>query len=228
MTDELDTTVEGGDGTEVSLTKLLEDSLILAVQAMQGQAIGKVETYDSASDTVSITPVVPLLVAGEMIPAPKLPDVPVVWPQLGNMSLKFPLVAGSYMRLSVLGHDHSGWVISGTEGVVPASDRRFSMSDLVAVSSAPSPLSTPPDPTSYDAAWAVLFGQLKVGSSAAVKACSLHQDSCPASTLMAAWMTQVEGFVNTVVPGTVFPLSSTFSSVEISNVTASATKLKAL
>lgn len=158
---------EGGEGTDVGLTKLLEDALILAVQAMAGQAIGKIDTYDSATDRVSITPLVPLRVAGEMVAAKKQPSVPVAWPQIGGMSLKFPLLPGAFMRLSVLGHDHSGWMVSGTEGVVPVFDRRFSLSDLVAVPSAPSPLSSPPDPTSYDAAWGVLFGRLKVGSSAA-------------------------------------------------------------
>ena len=195
---------EGGEGTQVSLTELLEDALVLAVQAMSGQAIGVVDAYNTAetgADRVSITPLVPLLVAGDVVPAVKVPSVPVAWPQLGAMSLKFPLLPGSFMRLSVLGHDHSGWTVSGTVGVPPTNERRFSLSDLVAVPSAPSPLSSPPDPTSYDAAWGVLFGQLKVGSSAATKAAALHLDNCPAVSLMATWMGQVEAAVNILAPG---------------------------
>jgi len=222
-----DLDIEGGEGTDVSLTELIEDALILAVQAMAGACFGKVDAYDTAKDRVSITPLVPLTVAGEVIAAPKFPEVPVAWPRLGDMSLKFPLLPGAFMRLDVLGHDHSGWVVSGTEGVPPTNERRFSLSDLVAVPLVPSPLSAPPDPTSYDAAWAVLFGQLKVGSSAATKAVALHQDTCPAAALMATWMGQVETICNGVVPLGVAPLSTTFATTSIATVTATSTKLKA-
>jgi hypothetical protein len=158
---------EGGEGTDVSLLQLLEQVLVITLQSMAGPVIGKVDAYDSAKNRVSITPLVPLLVAGEVVPSPKLPSVPVAWPSLGSMSIKFPLAAGAYMELHPLGHDHHSWLTDGAERLPPTNERRFSLSDLVAVPLAPSPLATPPDPTSYDAAWAVLFGQLKVGSSAA-------------------------------------------------------------
>ena len=231
MADEPDI-AEGGEGTDVSLTKLLEDALILAVQAMAGQAIGVVDAYnttETGADRVSITPLVPLLVAGEVVPAKKQPSVPVAWPQLGGMSLKFPLLPGAFMRLSVLGHDHSGWMVSGTVGVVPVFDRRFSLSDLVAVPSAPSPLSSPPDPTSYDNAWAVLFGKLKVGSSAATKAAALHLDAVNKDATnptldFASWMASVDaGLLG--VPFTVVPSASSITKIGL--VQATASKLKA-
>ncbi len=208
---------DGGEGTEVSLTELLESALVLAVQAMAGQAIGSVETYDSAKDRVAITPLVPLMVAGEVIPAPKLPAVPVAWPQLGSMSLKFPVTTGCYMRLSVLGHDHSGWLDNGAQGVPPTNERRFSLSDLVAVPMAPSPLSAPPSPTAYDAAWAVLYGALKVGSSDASKFVVIDGDKCSKGYVgkMAVWMTQVDAAINILAPGAVTPLAATFSDIGV-------------
>jgi hypothetical protein len=208
----------GGEGTDVALSELLEQLLTLTIQAMAGPCYGKVDTYDSAKDRVSITPLVPLLVAGEIVASPKLPEVPVEWYQLGGVSLKFPLLPGSFMRLMPLGHEHSNWLVNATEGLPPTSERRFSLSDLVAVPLTPSPLATPPDPTSYDSAWAVLFGQLKVGSSAATKAAALNADNCP----------QVETAINTLAPGSVTPLSTTFSSTAIASITATSTKLKAL
>lgn len=218
---------EGGDGTDVSLTELLEDMLVLTLQAMAGPVYGKVDVYDSAKDRVSITPLVPLLVAGEIVKSPKLPEVPVAWPSLGSMSLKFPLLPGSFMQLIPLGHDHSSWLVAGTEGLPPVDERRFSLSDLVALPLAPSPLATPPGPTSYDAAWGVLFGQLKVGSSAATKSCALHLDNCPAVSLMQTWMGQVETGISGAggVPPT--PLASTFNTTAIAAITATAAKLKA-
>lgn len=222
---------EGGEGTDVDLTTLLEQTLVLTLQAMAGQTIGKVDTFDSVKDRVAITPLVPLLVAGEIVPAPKLPEVPVEWYKLGNMSLKLPLLPGSYMRLLPLGHDHSPWLVSATEGLPPTTERKFSLSDLVAVPLVSSPLAAPPDPTSYDAAWAVLFGQLKVGSSAAVKATALHLDAVNRTIAppdaMTAWMTLVEGVCNTVAPGTFTPLNNALSFALAGKVAATAAKLKA-
>lgn len=219
---------DGGEGTDVSLTELLEQLLTLTIQAMAGPVYGKVDAYDSTKDRVSITPLVPLLVNGEIVSSPKLPEVPVEWYQLGNVSLKFPLLPGSFMRLLPLGHEHGPWLVSATEGVPPTSERRFSLSDLVAIPLASSPLATPPDPTSYDAAWGVLFGQLKVGSSAANKAVVLDKDNCKYNTAMGTWMSQVETFINGLAPGTVAPLAVTFGPTGIALTTATATKLKAL
>jgi hypothetical protein len=94
---------------------------------------------------------------------------------------------------------------------------------------APSPTSAPPDPSSYSAAAAVLFGMHLVGSSAASKAVGLHGDRVvrlPApGDAMSLWMSQVEAAINTLAPGSVLPLSSTFT--QVGKITATATKLKA-
>ena len=221
---------EGGEGTDVSLTELLEQLLTLTLQAQAGPVYGKVDLYDSAKNRVSITPLVPLLVAGEIVASPKLPEVPVAWPTLGAMSLKFPLLPGAFMQLTPLGHDHSNWLVSASEGVPPTTERRFSLSDLVAVPVTPSPLSTPPGPTSYDAAWAVLFGQLKVGSSAAAKDVALHldavnKDATAPATDFASWMASIEAIANAGLGGTVVPAATAVTKIGL--VQATATKLKA-
>ncbi len=230
MTDDLEM-AEGGEGTDVSLTELLEDVLVLTLQAMAGPVIGKVDVYDSAQNRVSITPLVPLLVAGEVVASPKLPAVPVAWPSLGSMSLKFPLLPGAFMELHPLGHDHSAWLSDGAEKLPPTNERRFSLSDLVAVPLTPSPLATPPDPTSYDAAWGVLFGQYKVGSSAAALAVGLDQDPAMRTVAppdsMTAWMTLVEGVCNVVTPGTFTPANNALSFSICGLLAASARRLKA-
>lgn len=228
MTDDGVMTNDDGDGTDVDLTTLLEQALVLAVQAMAGQAIGKVDTYDSAADRVAITPLVPLVVAGETIPATKLPAVPVAWPQLGGMSLKFPLLPGAFMRLSVLGHDHSGWTVSGTEGVPPTNERRFSLSDLVAVPLAPSPLSTPPDPTAYDSAWAVLFGQLKVGSSAASDFVALASKVITELTSLQTWANSHTHLVAGAMTGGPGITTATGLPTKTAPGAVAASKLKAL
>jgi len=216
---------EDADGIEVSLTELLESVIAVALQSMAGPVVGMVESYDAATNRADVQPSVPLLVDGEILPAPKI-KVPVAWYGTSANSYKVPIV-GKAVQLAPEGHDHTGWFTSGAAGVPPTSERRFSLSDLVAYPLAPSPMAAPPDPTSYSAAAAVLFGTHLVGSSAASKAVGLHGDNCPAAALMATWMGQVESAINSIAFGSVFPLSPSFTSVGIATVTATALKLKA-
>lgn len=153
-------------GTEVPLTDLLEQTIAVALKRMAGPVIGLVDTYDPVAGRISVTPLVPLLVNGALLPAPKLPSVPVEWPSNGGShSYRLPLIQGSWVKLAPLGHDHTEWLTTGTPNLPPPSERRFSLADLVARPLVPSPLTSPPDPLSYDAAntWAVLFGKHIVG-----------------------------------------------------------------
>ncbi len=219
---------EGGEGTDVSLTELLEQTLALTLQAMAGPVIGKVDTYDSAKNRVAITPLVPLLVAGEIVASPKLPAVPVAWPSLGSMSLKFPLLPGAFMELHPLGHDHSNWLVSATEDVPPTNERRFSLSDLVAVPLTSSPLSTPPGPTSYDAAWGVLFGQLKVGSSAASDFVALASKVLTELNTLQTWANSHTHIIGLVQPGVGSITSATGLPAAGAPGSVACTKLKTL
>jgi hypothetical protein len=200
---------DGGDGTEVPLTDLLADQLNATLQAMAGPLLGKVDAYDATAGRVSITPLVPLLVDGEAQPFPKLPSVPVAFMRSTSHGYTFPIAAGAIMELVPLGHDHSKWIVSGTDGAAatPDDDRRFSLSDLVALPVAPSPTAAPPDPTTYDSAWAVLSGRHKVGDNTAsdfVALASLVRAEL--QTIRSAYDLHVHpaGTPNTGVPTVVF------------------------
>jgi hypothetical protein len=161
-----DEPTEAAGGTEVPLTDLLEQTIAVALKRMAGPVYGTVDTYDAATERCSVKPLVPLLVNGELLEAPKLPSVPVEWPSNGGShSYKLPLIKGSKVRLAPLGHDHTEWFTTATPDLKPPSERRFSLADLVASPLVPSPLASSPDPLSYDAAntWAVLFGKHIVG-----------------------------------------------------------------
>lgn len=217
------------DGITISLTELLEQTIEKMITRLGGPVFGKIETFDQATDRASVTPLVPLWVDGELVQAPKVPSVPVLW--LGSTAhrITWPLPAGSLVELAPLGCDHSQWLTSGTPNAPTTSTRRLSLSDLVAVPFAPSPMASPASAASYDATWAVLWGLWAIGSKAASKAVALHQDEvhkgAPGVDALALWMTQVETFINGLAPGTVAPLSTTFT--KVGAVTATATKLKA-
>ena len=210
MADELDIDDDdSGDGTDVTLTELLEQTIALALQSMAGPMIGSVDTYDAASARASVTPLIPLLLEGEMIPAPKLPSVPVLWPRSTTHGYTFPISAGTIVELIPLGHDHSKWLTAGTSFIAPIDDRRFSLSDLAAV----------------------LFGLHKVGSNAATKAVGLNQDIVNRTVVppdaMTVWMTLVETICNGVVPGTFTVDNNALSFTHNGTLTATATKLQA-
>ena len=105
----------------------------------------------------------------------------------------------------------------------------MSLADLVAVPIYVTPAAIPIDSAGYHSAMAVLYGQWLVGSSAASKAVALHGDQAQAPTLssMGVWMGQVETAINALAPGSVAPLSTTFSPAGIAQVSATAVKLKA-
>lgn len=214
-------------GTDVSLTDLLEQVIGEALRRMMGPVVGQIESYDAPSGRASVTPLVPLLVAGTVIPPPTLQSVPVAWPASSAHSVKFPLGAGVLVTLAPLGHDHDEWLTSGTPNVTPKSERRFSLADLVAYPVAPLPLASSPDPLSYDPSWAVLLGRWAVGGSDATKAAALDGDEThkTSGSVFAAWMTQVETAINTLAPGSITPLSTTFT--QLGTVVATATELKA-
>jgi hypothetical protein len=218
-------------GTDVTLTDLLEQQLAATLEAMAGPAYGVVETYDPATERASVSPLVPLRVDGDVVASPKLPSVPVVWPRSTTHSDKWPLVDaagvgnGSLVELAPLGHDHSQWMTSGAPNITPTSERRFSLADLVAKPLSPSPLATPPNPLSYDAAYRVLFGQMKFGDNTATKPVGLNLDNCPAATSMATWMAQVETAINILAPGSITPLSPTFNTTAIARLTGTGTDL---
>ncbi|MGD8501315.1 MAG: Gp138 family membrane-puncturing spike protein [Phycisphaerales bacterium] len=153
--------------TDKALTEVLEDAMTAVLQRVGGPLIGKVDTYDPATATAQVTPVVPLYVDDELVTPPKLYSVPVLWPASTAHRIHFPLTAGSIVELTPLGHDHSQWLTTGTAGVAPPSTRRVSLADLVAIPMAPSPTNQPPPAGSYDTVWGVLYGLWIAGSSSA-------------------------------------------------------------
>ena len=217
-------------GTDVDLTTLLEETMEIAIQRADGPTYGRVNSYDSAKERVSVTPLVPKLTAGQVEVHATLTSVPVEWSRSTTHSIKFPLSAGAIVRLHPMGHDHSEWLTSGSEGIPPKSERRFSLSDLVAIPVSPTPYSQTASALAYDSAWGVLFGQWAAGGSDATKAVALHADavnkdaSAPAADF-ASWMAAVEAGIAAAGGGAISPAAATIT--KIGTVVATSTKLKA-
>lgn len=220
-------------GTDVSLTDLLLQAMQQAVESQNGPMLGQVNTYDPATRRANVTPLVPLYVepGDEPLPPPAIPHVLVVWPEGPSHAITWPLGAGATVILEPLGHDHTAWITSGTANQPSRTRRRFALADVVAVPLAARPNTNPPPATSYDPAWAVLFGQWAAGGSDATKAVALDGDavnkyvSTPPGSGFAAWMASVEAIASAGTGGTVTPPAANIT--QIGTVVASAQNLKA-
>lgn len=209
------------------LTDLLEQAFKSQLARIQGGIPARVEKYTQATQVCDALPVTMVYDDDELKLLPVLRSVPVIWPGGGGGALTFPLTIGDFVWLQPGMADFDAWHASNSLGQPPATKRRFSLSDVVAhpvISSMAAPLPS----TAVSASGPVLSGSMVfLGSSGASKFVGLHQDNCPAATLMATWMTQVETAINILAGGSVTPLSGTFSSAAIAQITASAAKVKA-
>lgn len=148
MVDTLQTTAESPDEFEV-----MEMIAEAALDARYGPLVAKVETYNQVEQTVSCTPVVRLIVDGELQRPLTLQDVPVEWPQSAQASLTLPLGAGDFGTLEVLMVDHDRFFAAGTTTLGPQTRRRSALTDVIfrpGVRSSASPL--PPDAVSVNGA----------------------------------------------------------------------------
>jgi hypothetical protein len=92
----------------VPLEPKLQDVLRDAFDALQNEVHtclpGRVKSYDSATQTAEVIPVVKQSLPNEdgsreLVELPVLPNVPVAWPRAGGCYLHFPMAAGDHVLL---------------------------------------------------------------------------------------------------------------------------------
>jgi hypothetical protein len=92
----------------VPLEPKLSDVLLSAFDALQNSIHtclpGRVKSYDSATQTAEIIPVVKQAFTNtdgsiDLVELPVLPNVPVAWPRAGGCYLHFPMAAGDHVML---------------------------------------------------------------------------------------------------------------------------------
>src|SRR5512138_1112258 len=116
---------------EPSLEEVLDAVLESRLLEVHTAIPGKVVSYDPATQTAEVTPVVqraePRADGGNTLtPLPSISDVPVQWPRGGGFALHFPLAPGDHVLLvfseAAIGH----WRASG-ELAPPGDLRRHSL-----------------------------------------------------------------------------------------------------
>jgi len=94
---------------------------------------GVVQSYDAQTQTAEVTVAMNRSLAnGQTLNAIKLPNVRVMFPSSTKYTMRFPLEAGDGVLLVFHERDVDAWRTSGEIGT-PATNRRFSLSDVVAI-----------------------------------------------------------------------------------------------
>ncbi len=152
----------------------LEDYLRLVIggelEALFGNLPAKVLSYDMATQSAEVQPLVMVVIEGEPTKLATSKDVPVRWPSAQSFALTAPLVAGDLGWIIPSGADIGAYIAAGTEN----NDRpdhlgRMDLSDVVFVPGG-RPLVKALPPEAFSADGPVLFAETVIflGDSTAV------------------------------------------------------------
>lgn len=128
----------------IQALQIAMETQISEVNTMQP---GKLVSYDAKRNRATVQPTQPKTLAdGSALPAPKVYEVPIVWPlgMGGTVGLTWPLKADDGLKLDFAQRSLEGW-LSGQEAA-PDDPRRFDLGDAVATPGmAASGIETNPD-----------------------------------------------------------------------------------
>ena len=94
----------------------------------------KVESYDAATQKVSVQPVIKgRYEDGETFDEPIIPDVPLCYPSGAGYMITWPLEKGDYVMLVFAERSIDEWLDQGGDGKEAQSLRRFDAADAVAI-----------------------------------------------------------------------------------------------
>lgn len=120
-----------------NLAELLSGHVSRSLAELHTAMPGRVERYDSTTQTADVKPLVKRKVADEagtesLESLPVVPSVPVVFPGAGDYGITFPIARGDTVLLVVASASLDRWLARGGE-VDPADERAHALSDAVAI-----------------------------------------------------------------------------------------------
>ena len=141
-----------------TLAEVLSSAMLRQENDIHTALPGKIKSYDATTNTATVSPLIERSIFDDegnesAGPYADIHSVPVLWPRSGGYTLRMPVSAGDTCLLLVSEADIEQWQESGTLSA-PEDDRRFDLSDAVAVMglfSAPAEDSAPTDPAEAEA-----------------------------------------------------------------------------
>lgn len=125
------------DQRNVTLAELLNRARANAMKDLRVAVPGRVESYDSSTQTADIKPMVGDQFQEEDgsttdISLPIISKVPVIFPGAGSFRITFPVTPGDTVLLVFSDRSIDGWLDQGGESF-PSDRRRHHLSDAVAI-----------------------------------------------------------------------------------------------
>ncbi len=191
-----------------------------------GPMPARVEVF-KPPNLVDVQPVLQVFQQDEWRTLPVLRGITVAFPEGGGNSITYGLKKGDVVELMPQGWDLSLWISQAVTVQAPGATRRrrLTLGDIIAHPTFPRPVTLPMLGTAFAADGSmVLVGSpaLLLGGSDAIKALALDGDVVAYASTLATWMGQVETAINILAPGSITPLSPTFTAGGNGTVTASA------
>lgn len=122
-------------------SEVLREAMQTEIAKVRTEIPGVIVSYDNGDQRASVRPVIefshndPDTGERQTRLASKIDDVPVRFPRGkgGAFALTWPLEEGDWVTLQVQSHSIDEWLSTASEDNVPASERRFDISDVIAV-----------------------------------------------------------------------------------------------
>jgi hypothetical protein len=116
-----------------SLGQALDDAIRRKLLDVHTSMPGIVQSYDALTQTADISIAMKrTLKDGTVVDSVKLPNVRVLFPRTSALQMHYPLNSGDSVLLVFHERDVDAWRTSGSIGV-PGTNRKFSLSDVVAI-----------------------------------------------------------------------------------------------
>ncbi len=153
--------------TQPTLRELLDAHSEAFFSAFHAPIQGRVQSYSTSPARVDVEPIVLLRVEGVKLErSPILRGVPVVFPGGSTSGYTYPLTPGTdTVSLVPQDADLDAFVADGAVGALPTSERRFSLSDAIAIPNNLRPASNPLPATAFAPDGGVLWGRHYLGGS---------------------------------------------------------------
>jgi hypothetical protein len=174
--------------TDADFREVLDAHAEAWFQRYHAALVGRIETYDQARQVADISPMVLLYVEGiAPTKSPVLRDVPVAFPGGSLTSYTWPLVQGDPVELVPQDADFGAYFASGAVKQLPTSNRRFSLSDCIAIPHAPRSQASPLPSTAVAADGGVLAGLHYAGGSDATDFAAMAAKVLSELQALSAW-----------------------------------------
>lgn len=117
-----------------SLSNLLRTAIGFELSTIHTSIPGRVESYNSSTQKASVKPLVKKKYKDGVVESlPVIVNVPIMFPRTSNSIISLPISKGDLVLIVFMERSIDQWLSSNGSDSLPGSNRKFDMSDAVAI-----------------------------------------------------------------------------------------------